>query len=46
MLLKRTGSTGELWESENGCVVGVGVSKLSMEPKELLRSVDEYGLDS
>lgn len=37
---------GELQESEYGCVVGVGVSKLSMEPRELLRSVEEYGLDS
>lgn len=27
-------------------MVGVGVSKLSMEPRELLRSVEEYGLDS
>lgn len=41
MLLKRAGSTGELWESEYGCALGVGVSKLSMEPRELLRSVDE-----
>lgn len=44
MLLKRVGSTGELWEPEYGCVVGVGVSKLSIEPRELLWSVEEYGL--
>lgn len=44
MLLKSVGSTGEWWESEYGCVVAVGVSKLSIDPRELLRSVEEYGL--